>query len=105
MSVMDAPMPQHLVALDRANKVRLARAALKAEIKADPAVLAGLLHPDHELKDWQREMPLVDALNALERWGPHRSRRLCLMIPVSEHKALGDLTVRQRRALILELGR
>ncbi len=87
--------PQHLQALERANAVRLARAALKR------AVAAGELSAADIILDapWEAEsMTVADLLTSQRRWGHTRCRRFLQSIPLSESKTVGSMTERQRQA-------
>ena len=91
-----APAPQHMRALQHANRVRLARAALKRRIAGQevPAAEVILNCP------WEAaSMEISDVLMAQRRWGRARCRRILLTLGVPENKQVGTLTVRQRQAL------
>jgi hypothetical protein len=92
-----APAPQHMRALERANRVRLARAELK-RLVADGELAAAeivLTCP------WEAEsMAISDLLMSQHRWGRTRCRRFLASIPMSETKTMTD---RQRRALAARL--
>jgi hypothetical protein len=92
--------PQHLRALERANRVRLARAALKRQVlsQATTVVDVVLACP------WEAEsMELSDLLMSQRRWGRARCRRVLLSLGLPENKQIGTLTDRQRRALAAAL--
>ena len=88
--------PQYLSALDRANKVRVARAELKrrvafGDIDAADVVLAC---------PWQaHSMPVGELLMSQRRWGSSRARKLLALLPISETKSVGSMTDRQRLVL------
>jgi hypothetical protein len=88
--------PQHMLALERANRVRLARAALKrrvaaGEVDAAETVLAC---------PWEVEsMSISELLMSQRRWGRTRCRKFLQSIGLSENKTLGTLTERQRVTL------
>ena len=87
---------QHLRALEHANRVRLARAAMKREVSSGelPAAEVILDCP------WQaNSMEISDLLMSQKRWGRARCRRLLVSIGVPENKQIGTLTERQRQAL------
>lgn len=92
--------PQHLQALQRANRVRLARAELKRSI-AEGEVTAGeviLTSP------WEASsMAIGDVLMSQRRWGGTRCRKFLAMFRISETKTVGSLTDRQRHALAAQL--
>ena len=90
------PEPQRMRALERANKVRLARAELKRRI-AEGHVSAArvILVPPFEAHNWA----VGELLASQRRWGTTRCRKFLQSHRISEMKALGDLTQRQRRLL------
>lgn len=93
---------QRMHALDRANEIRLARAALKRRIYAGEITTARvLLERPPEAETW----PVADLIMAQRRWG--RSRTLKLLSRaghIAEMKPAGTLTQRQRRQLAAMLG-
>jgi hypothetical protein len=91
-----APAPQHLRALARANEVRLARAELKRQV-ADGEISAA--HVILECPWEAASMTVSDLLTSQRRWGSTRCRKLLASIPMSENKAIGSMTERQRQAL------
>ena len=91
-----APAPQHLRALEQANRVRLARAELKRRIAAQELSAADVIMMCPEEA---RGMSLSDVLMSQRRWGRARCRRLLLSLHLPENKQLGTLTQRQKLAL------
>lgn len=92
--------PQHMQALAHANRVRLARAALKRSIGR------GDVNAAEVIRDcpWETEsMTLAELLTSQRRWGRTRSRKFLLALAMSENKRLGTLTDRQRHLLSNEL--
>src|SRR4029453_5190374 len=88
--------PQHMQALEHANRVRLARAELKREIARGDVSAA------HVIRDcpWETEsMTLAELLTSQRRWGRTRARKFLLALALSENKRLGTLTPRQRALL------
>ncbi|MGI8633483.1 MAG: hypothetical protein ACR2NA_13195 [Solirubrobacterales bacterium] len=86
-------VPQHLSALARANRVRLARAELKRRI-ADGNVQAAAVVEDCP---WEAEtMTFGELLLSQRSWGTKRSRKLAQALAISENKKLEALTARQR---------
>ncbi|HTA13662.1 MAG TPA: hypothetical protein VK781_02245 [Solirubrobacteraceae bacterium] len=88
--------PQHMRALERANKVRLARAELKRR------VAGGEIGVSEVILDcpWEAEsMAVADLLMSQRRWGQTRCRKFLAQIPMSEQKTVGSMTDRQRRTL------
>ena len=95
-----APAPQHMRALELANRVRLARADLKRRV-ADGELTAAEIVLDCP---WEAEsMAIADLLMSQHRWGRTRCRRFLASIPMSETKTVGSMTERQRRALAARL--
>jgi hypothetical protein len=88
--------PQHMQALDRANRVRVARADLKrrvaaGELDAGEIVLAC---------PWMVEsMALGELLISQARWGRMRCREFVRTVGLTESKTIGSLTERQRVTL------
>lgn len=88
--------PQHLVALARANRVRLARAALKRSISTGERNVAEVLLEC----PWEVEsMAVADLLGCQRRWGETRCRRFLASSRISETRTVGTLTERQRKEL------
>jgi hypothetical protein len=87
-------------ALEHANRVRLARAALKRSIAG------GEVAASEVVRDcpWETEsMTLAELLTSQRRWGRTRSRKFLLALALSENKRLGTLTSRQRQLVSSEL--
>jgi hypothetical protein len=83
-------------ALERANEVRLARAELKRRVALEEVDAAEVI------LDCPREvesMAVADLLMSQHGWGQIRCRKLLAQIPMSERKAVGTMTERQRGAL------
>jgi hypothetical protein len=87
-------------ALAHANRVRLARAALKRSIARGDMKAAEVIRDC----PWETEsMTLAELLTSQRRWGRTRSRKFLLALAMSENKRLGTLTQRQRHLLSNEL--
>ncbi|HEX7059461.1 MAG TPA: hypothetical protein VF176_06375 [Solirubrobacterales bacterium] len=89
-------------ALQRANRVRLARAELKRSIAR------GEIEAAEVVRDcpWETEsMTLAELLTSQRRWGRTRARKFLLSLALSENKRLGTLTSRQRLMLATSLAR
>ncbi len=92
--------PQHMQALAHANRVRLARAALKRSIAADERSAAEVIREG----PWETDsMTLAELLTAQRRWGRTRARKFLLSLALNENKRVGTLTHRQRLMLATEL--
>ena len=88
--------PQHLRALQHANRVRLARAELKRKVAGQEITAAEVVLNC----PWEAaSMEVSDLLMSQRRWGRARCRRLLLSLGLPENKQIGTLTVRQRDAL------
>ena len=95
-TAMPSAAPQHLRALQHANRVRLARADLKRRIAAQNTSAAEVVL----YCPWEAaSMDISDLLMAQRRWGRARCRRLLLSLGLPENKQVGTLTTRQRQAL------
>lgn len=95
-----AQTPQHMQALERANRVRLARAELKR------AIASGNVDASEVVREcpWETEsMTIAELLGSQRRWGRTRVRKFLLPLALSENKRLGTLTSRQRLLLATEL--
>jgi hypothetical protein len=89
-------IPQHMQALARANRVRLARAELKRSIGRGDVDVAEVIRDC----PWETEsMTLSELLTSQRRWGRTRARKLLQGLALSENKRLGTLTPRQRAIL------
>jgi hypothetical protein len=96
--------PQYMRALERANKVRLARAELKRRIATGELSVAQVILDC----PWESEsMAVCDLLTSQRRWGESRARKFLALVPMSETKTVGSMTERQRRTLaaMLSVGR
>jgi hypothetical protein len=88
--------PQHMQALARANRVRLARAELKRSIGRGEVDVATVIQDC----PWETEsMTLAELLTSQRRWGRTRARKLLQTLALSENKRVGTLTPRQRALL------
>ena len=88
--------PQHLLALERANAVRLARAELKRRVASGELSAAAVILES----PWEAEsMTVADLLSSQRRWGSTRCRRFLQAVPMTEAKTIGSLTDRQRLAV------
>jgi hypothetical protein len=88
-------------ALERANQVRLARAALKRRVAIGEIEAADVILDS----PWETQsMAVADLLMSQRRWGQTRSRKLLCQIPMSDTKTIGSMTERQRRVLARGLG-
>jgi hypothetical protein len=95
-----AATPQHMEALAHANRVRLARAALKR------AVASGEIGAAEIVREcpWEVEtMTVGELLRSQQRWGRTRARKFLFSLALNENRELGRFTERQRAVLATEL--
>ena len=102
MTTQAAKKPQHLVALERAQSVRLARYKIKRDVSSGVMTVAQVIGDKPECVE---NMTVFDLLKAQQRWGATKVKRFLALIPISEGKTIGTLTDRQRRAIIELIGR
>ncbi|GAC1323767.1 MAG: hypothetical protein NVSMB25_20500 [Thermoleophilaceae bacterium] len=95
-AIMSDAGPQHLRALEHANRVRLARAELKRRVAMQQTSALDVVL---ECPPEAESMPISHLLMSQRRWGRARCRRLLLSLGLPENKQIGTLTDRQRRAL------
>ena len=82
--------PQHMQALAHANRVRLARAALKRSIAHGERSAAEVIRDC----PWETEsMTLAELLTSQRRWGRTRARKFLLGLALNENKRLGTYVV------------
>lgn len=87
---------QHLLALKKANSIRLARAKLKHDVAAGEVLASTVLMEG----PWEAEsMTVAELLMSQTRWGRTRTRRVLLAADLPELKTIGSLTDRQRMLL------
>lgn len=99
-TITPADEPQHMLALAEANRVRLARAALKR------AVGSGHVDTAEVVRDcpWEVEtMTVGELLRSQRRWGRTRARKFLAPLALNENRELGRMTLRQRSLLAGEL--
>jgi len=83
-------------ALEYANRVRLARAALKRSVKAGELQAAEVVRSC----PWEVEtMTVAELLRSQTRWGRTRTHKFLAPLAVSENRQIGRLTARQREEL------
>jgi hypothetical protein len=87
-------------ALAQANRVRLARAALKRSIGRGEVSVTNVISES----PWEADsMSLSELLTSQRRWGRTRARKFLVSLALSENKRVGTLTPRQRTMLCREL--
>jgi hypothetical protein len=89
-------------ALAYANRIRLARAALKREVRSGDSDVADVVRScPFEVET----MTVSELLRSQQRWGRTRSRKFLASLALNENRQLGRLTDRQRQMLARELER
>jgi hypothetical protein len=91
---------QRQEALAQANRTRVQRALLKADLKRGNRSLADLLA---DPPAYLASAKLLEVIMALPRYGPMRTTGLLERCHVSPRKTVGGLTERQRRELLRAL--
>lgn len=87
---------QNMMALERANRIRLARAELKRRIASGDLTVADvLLEPAEEVEG----MEIVELLTSQKRWGATRCNKFLDSIGLPETKTVRSMTERQRSAV------
>lgn len=90
--------PQHMLALSKANDVRLRRADVKAMLRDR------VMPVEEALDDFSTQtMFVLDLVIALPRMGRTGGRKILSANHISEFTTVGKLTTRQRNALIAAL--
>lgn len=88
--------PQHMQALQHANKVRLARAELKRKIGSGTLTVAEVILTC----PWEAaSMTIAELLTSQRRWGTTRASKFLAGIGMPETKTVGSMTDRQRGLL------
>jgi hypothetical protein len=95
-TAMKTPEPQRLRALERANEIRLARAAIKRRIALGEVSAAAVIL---ECPDAANSWPVGELLMSQRRWGSTRCRKFLSQNSIIETKQVGTLTDRQRQLL------
>ena len=94
-TLVPAP-PQHIQALQRANKVRLARAELKREVGKGAITVREVILSSR----WEAaSMTIAELLASQRRWGTTRSSKFLAGIGMPETKTVESMTERQRSLL------
>lgn len=97
-----AQAPQHMQALAHANRIRLARAALKRDVRSGRSSAAAVVR---DCPFEVETMTVSELLRSQQRWGRTRSRKFLSALALNENRQLGRLTDRQRHLLAIELDR
>ena len=89
----DGSVHQRLLALERANRVRLTRATLKRRLRSGEIAAADAILRRSRDTD---TMTVAELLLNQNGWGPTRSAKMLRSVSLPEKKTLGSLTKRQR---------
>lgn len=90
--------PQHMEALQLANKIRLQHVAIRKQIKAGELTFQQAI----DLPYGDR-MPITKLFGAYRHTGPRLASLICRAANVREDRAWRDLTDRQQR-ILMEIG-
>lgn len=94
--------PQHMQALDQANRVRLERAVLKRAIGENDRALLRMLD---EPPECVMSASIMEMLKAQRGWGRTRALKLLDRCGLRESRKIEDMTTRQRQAVSADLER
>lgn len=89
--------PQHLKALASANRIRFERAQVKRDLKSGKITIPELLQ---DIPEGIESATVYEMLDAMDRWGRVRSRRLLTRLGISEWVTFRNLTGRQKLLLM-----
>jgi hypothetical protein len=92
--------PQRLRALERANEIRLARAAIKRRIALGEVSAAEVIL---QCPDAAASWSVGELLMSQRRWGSTRCQKFLTRNRIGETKPVGTLTERQRQLLASSL--
>lgn len=96
-------VPQHIVALSKANEIRIGRATLKRRIASGEVSLASLLDSRGEISKEAVNMTILELLCAQHQWGRCRALKLLAPLAIREQRRVGTLVGRERDALVSAL--
>lgn len=94
-------LQQRMMALHKANMVRMSRSLLKKELQAGRVPIEDLLLAD--LPEWLESMKIIHLLLATPKNGRVRVNKVLRQCEISPSRRLGDLTMRERAKLISKL--
>lgn len=100
-TIPDRTLAQRMSALEKANEIRIYRAALKREIAAGLVDAAGKLTDNDPMLE---TMKVHELLMAMPGTGRVKVNRILTREQVSPSKTIGGLSARQRGALVTALG-
>lgn len=94
---VETPQRRRLLALDRANHIRITRAVLKRQLRAgEIAPIDAILRRSEDIDT----MTVAELLRSQRGWGPKRASKVLRSVSLPEGKTLGSLTERQRVILV-----
>ena len=96
---MSVTVEQKREQLVKANRIRLAMCEIKQLLAVGAIGLGAALEDERAFS-----LSAYDLLRALPWVGPKRARRTLILAQVPEKKRVRDLTLRQRRALVEQIG-
>jgi len=96
---MSVAVPPHMIALERANVIRLGGYAALREVRAGSLAISEALYDERA-----QSLEIGALLQAQWRWGEQRTRRYLDTHFIHPHRRVRQLTDRQRAALATELG-
>jgi hypothetical protein len=99
LTVTIAALPDRLVALERANEIRCARAVKRRIGDGQLSVAEVILDCPVEAGRW----PVAQLLASQRYWGGAKCSKFLAHNRISEVKPVGELTERQRRLLAAQL--
>jgi hypothetical protein len=88
---MDAALQQRMAALAKADRVRLARAQLKRDLKARRVSICDVLADPPE---WVETMPVLDLLLAVPKIGRVKATKMLQRGGISATKTVGGVSMR-----------
>lgn len=87
--------PLHMIALEKANRIRLARAESKREIYEGHLSLADALEMEH-----MQSMTVFELLKAQWRWGDTRAHKTLCHLGMSETQRVDSLAGPRKQRLL-----
>lgn len=94
--------PQHILALERANVIRLGRAEVKRAIRRGETTVSDILA---ETPQCMESATIQQLLVAQPRWGVVRANKLCARAAIHPSRTIVRLTARQRATICALLER
>ena len=101
-AVPERPNAQRMRALERANKIRSARAQLKRDLKAGKVKIETLLL---DPPDYVMSAKAFDMILAVPKYGRVKANKILNVCRISPSKTIGGLSERQRAELVHMLRR